>query len=88
MYPLSILPDLWQLKPLSLTLSPMGRGELLNPPRWGEGSHSLSPFGSAAYGDGVRVGQFGASAPFESAQLIRPSGNAFTTGLSGELDEM
>jgi hypothetical protein len=38
--------------------------------------------------DGVSVGQFGAVAPFESAQLIRPSGNAFTNGLSGELTEM
>lgn len=36
------------------------------------------------YGEGTSVGQFGAVAPFESAQLIRPFGNALTVGLSGE----
>ena len=36
------------------------------------------------YGDATSVGQFGAVAPFVSAQLMRPFGNAFTTGVTGE----
>jgi len=38
-----------------------------------------------AYGEGTRTGQLGAATPLESAQLIRPFGAAFTTGVSGEL---
>ncbi len=41
------------------------------------------------YGDGTSAGQSGAvPAPFESAQLIRPSGGPLTNGLSGECAEM
>jgi hypothetical protein len=40
------------------------------------------------YGEGVNTGQSGAVPPFESVQLTRPSGNAFTTGLTGELAVM
>jgi hypothetical protein len=50
----------------------------------GEPPTAAGPQPLERYGDGVSVGQFGAVAPFESAQLIRPFGNAFTTGLSGE----
>ena len=40
---------------------------------------------SPGHGDGVSVGQFGAVAPFVSAQLIRPFGGPSTNGLSGLL---
>jgi len=43
----------------------------------------------ARYGDATSAGQsFPTPGPFESAQLIRPSGKAFTNGLSGELAAM
>jgi hypothetical protein len=41
------------------------------------------------YGEATSAGQsLPTPGPLESAQLIRPSGNAFTNGLSGECAEM
>ncbi len=39
----------------------------------------------AGYGETTSAGQFGAAAPLESAQLIRPIGGPRTNGVSGLL---
>src|SRR5205823_11828325 len=49
---------------------------------------SLVARAGSSYGDGTSGGQFGRAPPLESAQLIRPLGAAFTTGLIGVLAAM